>query len=198
LARIFEGEESHETLTELVDLARVAPGAPAEIVEFYRHPDRYDVRARASAGPWGRCALLAFAAAFRQCLVPIGGVDGRSYQVVQRLYLDRRQRRHWDRYVQVDGVVQRLFVARVDASAQRVDETFVLWGIPARLAFDVRVEERAVVLTLNRAKSSPLAWPLRVRYTTVMGQQGGLHTEGDFRVPLAGVHIRTHFTIARA
>jgi hypothetical protein len=197
LARILDGanESGEEPLPELVDLTRVAPGAPAEIAAFYRNPDRYEVCARAVAGPWGRCALLVFAAGFRQCCVPVGSAGGRTYQVCQRLYLDKRQRRHWDRYVRVDGVVRRLFVARVEASEQQVDETFVLWGVPARLAFDVCVEDSAVVLTLNRAKSSTLAWPLRVQYRTVVGQGGVLHTEGDFRVPMAGVQARTQFTI---
>jgi hypothetical protein len=198
LARILDGDGRGEPLTELLDLASVIPEAPAEIVDFYRHPDRYAIRARASADRWGRRALGVFAAAFRQCCLPIGGADGCTYEVCQRLYRDDRQRPHWDRYVRVDGVVQRLFVARVEGRARRVDETFVLWGVPARLAFDVRVEEAALVLTLNRARSSPLAWPLRVVYRTAVGERGVLHTEGDFRVPLAGVRVRTHFTIAPA
>jgi hypothetical protein len=202
LARILEeqgegaGGDRGEALSELLDLTQVAPGAPAEVIDFYRHPDRYVVHARASAGPWGRCALLAFAAAFRQCCVPIAGgheTDRRSYQVCQRLYLDRRKRRHWDRYVQVDGALRRLFVARIEGSTHRVDETFVLWGVAARLSFDVRVEDAAIVLTLNRAKSSPIAWPLRVQYRTEVGPRGVLRTEGDFRVPIAGIRVRTEF-----
>jgi hypothetical protein len=184
-----------EPLTELLDLARVAPGAPPQIVDFYRHPDRYAIRVVASSDRWGRYALSVFAAAFRQCCVPMKA--GCSYQVCQRLYLDDRHRPHWDRYVRVDGVLRRLFVARVEGREGRVDETFDLWGVPARLAFDVRVHGAAVVLTLDPAKSSPLAWPLRVQYRTAVAERGVLHTEGDFRVPLAGIRVRTHFTIAR-
>jgi hypothetical protein len=195
LARILDGDHHEEPLAELLDLTRVAPEAPQQIVDFYRHPDRYAIRASASSDRWGRFALLAFAAAFRQCCVPIGGAGERSYQVCQRLYRDDRHRRHWDRYVRVDGVVHRLFVAHVAGRAGRVDETFVLWGVPARLAFDARVEGAALVLTLDPAKSSPPAWPLRVVYRTAVGERGTLHTEGDFRVPLAGVRVRTHFTM---
>ncbi len=196
--RFLSGEDCGEALPELLDLARVVPDAPPQIVDFYRHPDRYAIRARASSDRWGQYALWLFAAGFRQCCIPVGGADGCSYQVCQRLYLDDRRRRHWDRYVRVDGALRRLFVARIDGREGRVDETFVLWGVPARLAFDVRVEAEAVVLRLDPAKSSPLAWPLRVQYRTAVGERGALYTEGDFRVPLAGLRVRTHFTIVPA
>jgi hypothetical protein len=90
------------------------------------------------------------------------------------------------------GTLERLFVARMDGAPGRINETFVLWGVPVRLGFDAHVDGETLVLTLRRRYSSLLAWLAQVQYrTTAHGPT--LTTNGDFRVPVAGLHVKMRF-----
>lgn len=194
LARRLEGGALGERVDELVDLTRVVGGAPRAVVAFYRRPQDYAIHVGATSAGWSRLVMTAFAFLFRQMCIPETSGGFSDYEVCQRVYRDRRGHLHWDRYARVNGSLERLFVARIASRQSQVDETFVLWGIPVRLAFDARVEGEEVVLTLDPSRSSLFARPARVQYRTAeWGEPGGLRTEGDFRVPAIGLHVRTEF-----
>jgi hypothetical protein len=194
LARFLEGGGQGTPTDVLVDLDGVVAGAPENVAAFYRDPARYAIVTGATAGPWSRFVMKVFAATFRQSRIPERAGGFEALPVCQRIYRDARGRTHWDRYARVEGALERLFVARLDGAPGRMDETFVLWGVPVRLGFEVHVDGETLVLTLRRRYSSLLAWPAHVQYrTTAHGST--LTTDGDFRVPVVGLHVRMRFSI---
>lgn len=202
LALWCEGGGRGEATDDLLDLATVLPPqalAPLrpEVVAFYRRPLRFMLRTGVQMGWWSGLLNRVFARIARQSDIPGRGLGPAAYPLCQRLYRDARGRVHWDRYCRVDGRLARLFVARMAGGAGRVEETFVLYGLPVRLSFEPRVDGDALVLELRRLRSSPLAWLARVRYRTAVDEDGVLRTRGEFRVPLVGLHIRTYFEIRR-
>jgi hypothetical protein len=194
LARFFEGGDRGEPTDVLVDLGAVVADAPDNVAAFYRDPARYVIFTGATAGRWSRFVMKVFAATFRQSRIPERAQGFQALPVCQRIYRDARGRTHWDRYACVDGTLERLFVARLDGARGRMNETFVLWGVPIRLGFEAQMDGETLVLTLRRRYSSVLAWPARVQYrTTAHGR--GLTTDGDFRVPIALLHVKMRFLI---
>lgn len=198
LARALEGGGRGEAVQRLADLGEVLPPAALAkvddgVVEFYRTPMAFALRAGVEMGRWSRLLMGLFAFCVRQSRAPDRGRGSQAYAVCQRLYRDDRGRTHWDRYVRVDGRLQRLFVARMSVAPGRVYETFVLYGLPVTLAFQASADGDALLLTLLPRESSLLARTARVTYRTAPTEAGHLHTTGHFRVPLLGLAVQMQF-----
>lgn len=197
LARWLEGGGQGSPLENMLELASVLGAQellqlPEPVVSFYRNPRMFRVSTGVRASRWSDALLRAFAALTRQSLLPEGSSEFEGYPVSQLLYSDEEGRAHWDRYVLVQGAWRRLFIARIAGTRGRVDETFIVYGVPIRLSFAASVDAGALTLKLVRRWSSPAAWLTTVEYrSTLLG--AGVRTQGDFRVPLLGFRVRTEF-----
>lgn len=208
LARWLEGGGDGITTDQLLDLSTVlAPPAldalHPEVARFYRDPGRYRMRAGVHASRFSGALLDLLALVSRQGRLPDrdrgeAGSDGfEGYPVRQELYRDARGRTHWDRYILIDRTWQRFFIARLGGLPSHVVETFVVYGIPVALTFRASVEDDDLVLSLVPKWSSPMSWFARVVYRTGISTYG-VHTRGDFRLPIVGFRVRTEFRATRA
>jgi hypothetical protein len=177
-----------EDVLSASDFSQLSP----MISRFYANPIRFRIHAGLDGGAWSRFLLSSAARISRQCLAPSKQSGFQAYPVCQWLYLDQSGRVHWDRYACVDGHSERLFVARVSATAGLVCETFVLYGVPVALSFRPAVEGGELSLRLISKLSSPFSWFARVEYRTKL-HATGVVTHGDLRIPLIGFQITTEF-----
>ena len=208
LARWLEGGGDGVKTEQLLDLSTVLASQAKdalhpEVARFYLDPGRYRMRAGVHASRFSGALLDLLAAVSRQGRLPDrdcgkDGSDGfEGYPVRQLVYRDARGRTHWDRYILIDRTWQRFFIARLEGLPSYVVETFVVYGVPVSLTFRASVEDDGLVLSLVPKWSSPMSWFARVVYRTGISEHG-VHTRGDFRVPIVGFRVRTEFRATRA